>query len=105
MLTKTDPNGKEYWGYGGDFGVEYTENDSNFCANGLVAADRTLNPHIFEVKKIYQPISFKPIDLDRGVIEIKNNYNFSNFNNLDFSWYIKADDRAISSGKLNSLKL
>ena len=105
VLTKTDPNGKEYWGYGGDFGVEYTENDSNFCANGLVAADRTLNPHIFEVKKIYQPISFKPIDLDRGVIEIKNNYNFSNFNNLDFSWYIKADDRAISSGKLNSLKL
>ena len=36
---------------------------------------------------------------------IKNNYNFSNFNNLDFSWYIKGDDRTISSGKLSSLKL
>ena len=39
------------------------------------------------------------------MIEIKNNYNFSNFNNLDFSWYIKGDDRTISSGKLSSLKL
>ncbi|MEC9437103.1 MAG: glycoside hydrolase family 2 TIM barrel-domain containing protein [Candidatus Neomarinimicrobiota bacterium] len=105
VLTKTDSNGKEYWGYGGDFGIEYAENDSNFCANGLVAADRSLNPHIFEVKKIYQPISFKPIDLDRGIIDITNNYNFSNFDNLDFTWYIKGDDKTISSGKLNSLKL
>ena len=105
VLIKTDSNGKEYWGYGGDFGIEYAENDSNFCANGLVAADRSLNPHIFEVKKIYQPISFKSIDLDRGVIDITNNYNFSNFDNLDFAWYIKGDDKTISSGRLNSLKL
>ena len=26
-------------------------NDSNFCANGLIAADRTPHPHIYEVKK------------------------------------------------------
>ena len=49
VILKTDTSGKEYWAYGGDFGDEFTTNDSNFCANGLVAADRTPNPHFFEV--------------------------------------------------------
>jgi len=105
VLSKTDKNGKHFWGYGGDFGIEFAENDSNFCANGLVAADRSLNPHAYEVKKIYQPISFKPIDLKNGIIKIINDYNFLNFDNVDFTWYIKGDNRTISSGKLSSLKL
>ena len=105
VIAKTDKDGNSFWGYGGDFGNEFTENDSNFCANGLVAADRSLNPHAYEVIKIYQPISFDPIDLKNGVIKITNNYNFLNFDNIDFTWFIKADSRTISSGKLNTLKL
>ena len=105
VLAKTDKNGTDYWGYGGDFGIEFAENDSNFCANGLVSADRILNPHAHEVKKIYQPITFKPLDLKKGVIKITNSYNFLNFDNVDFTWYIKADNKTISSGKLSTLKL
>ena len=45
-IFKINESGEEYWAYGGDFGTEFAENDSNFCANGLVAADRSLNPHI-----------------------------------------------------------
>lgn len=48
-----DQKGKDIWAYGGDMGFVGIVNDSNFCANGLVAADRTLHPHIYEVKKIY----------------------------------------------------
>ena len=105
VIAQTDKNGKDFWGYGGDFGNEFAENDSNFCANGLVAADRSLNPHAHEVKKIYQPILFEPIDLKKGVIKITNNYNFLNFDNIDFTWFIKADNRTVSSGKLSTLKL
>tara|TARA_A100000164_G_scaffold69673_1_gene58094 strand:+ start:24191 stop:27340 length:3150 start_codon:yes stop_codon:yes gene_type:complete len=105
VILKTDKNGKEYWGYGGDFGIEFAENDSNFCANGLVAADRSLNPHAYEVKKIYQPISFEAIDLKKGIVKINNDYNFLNFDNVDFTWNIKGDNRTISSGKLSTLKL
>ena len=82
VITKTNSEGIQYWGYGGDFGSEFVENDSNFCANGLVAADRSLNPHIFEVKKIYQPIKFELDDLLRGKISILNGFRkwiFSGF--------------------------
>ena len=41
--------------YGGDFGESRTH--GIFCANGIVAADRSLHPSIFEVKKGYQNIS------------------------------------------------
>ena len=50
-LTKT---ANEYWAYGGDFGDK--PNDGNFCCNGLLAPDRTPNPHYYEVKHAYQPL-------------------------------------------------
>ena len=46
----------EFWAYGGDFGDK--PNDGNFCCNGLVAPDRTPNPHLYQVKVGYQPIHF-----------------------------------------------
>ncbi len=48
---------------------------------------------------------FEPIDLKKGIIKITNNYNFLNFDNIDFTWFIKADNRTVSSGKLSTLKL
>lgn len=47
---------EEYWAYGGNLGDK--PNDGNFCCNGLLAPDRTPNPHYYEVKKVYQPLSF-----------------------------------------------
>ncbi len=104
-ILKTDSTGKEYWAYGGDFGTEFVENDSNFCANGLVAADRSLNPHIHEVKKVYQPVKIAADNLSRGRITVTNDYDFINLKHLDFSWFIKGDDVTVSSGKLGSLDL
>lgn len=36
-----DENQRDIWAFGGDMGFVGVVNDSNFCANGLVAADRT----------------------------------------------------------------
>lgn len=52
-LSKTSD---EYWAYGGDFGDK--PNDNAFCCNGLMAPDRTPNPHYYQVKRGYQPIRF-----------------------------------------------
>ena len=104
-ILKTDSSGNEYWAYGGDFGTEFVENDSNFCANGLVAADRSLNPHILEVKKVYQPIRFKANNLKRGRVRVTNDYDFVNLSDLTFSWLIKGDDKTVSSGKFGTLDL
>ena len=41
-FLKKNPDGKNYWAYGGDMGFVGIENDSNFCANGLVQANREI---------------------------------------------------------------
>ena len=105
VILKTDTSGKEYWAYGGDFGDEFTTNDSNFCANGLVAADRTPNPHFFEVKKVYQPIKFIAEDITRGQVRISNKYDFINLDHIDFSWFISEDGKTVESGKLGVIDL
>ena len=58
-LLKTTPDGKKYYGYGGDFEPEGVYNDNNFCANGLIGSDREPHPGIFEVKKAYQSLLFE----------------------------------------------
>ena len=105
VILKTDENGTDYWAYGGDFGDEFAENDSNFCANGLIAADRTINPHMHEVKKVYQPVQFEADNLSRGRIKVTNRYDFIDLNHLDFEWFIKGNDKIISSGKMGKLDL
>ncbi len=104
FLKKT-ADGREYWAYGGDMGDSGVPNDSNFCANGLIAADRTPNPHIWEVKKVYQYIKARPIDLLAGKIEIFNQYDFIDLNGFDFSWEITGDGKRVANGKLPELKI
>ena len=53
-FRRYDRYGKEYFGYGGDYGDRPT--DYNFCGNGIVFADRTLTPKIQEVKFNYRNI-------------------------------------------------
>lgn len=103
-ILKKDDSGKEYWGYGGDFGTEFAENDSNFCANGLVAADRSLNPHIHEVKKVYEPMKFS-FNKDNNKLTIENKYNFIDLSHLKFSWEIMGNGKIISSGNFESEKI
>jgi beta-galactosidase len=87
MLMETK-NGKKSWGYGGDFGGDKFTNDENFCANGLVAADRTLHPGIYEVKKIYQNIWFEAEDVLKGKFKVLNEYNFTALHEFNYKWEI-----------------
>lgn len=98
-ILKSNDSGKEYWAYGGDFGPEFSENDSNFCANGLVAADRSLNPHIHEVKKVYEPVKFL-FNKDDNILTIENKYDFIDLSHLVFTWEIMGKGKMHSSGKI-----
>lgn len=104
-FLKYDDEGNTYWAYGGDMGESGVENDSNFCANGLVQADRYLNTSIWEVKKVYQSIKFNAVDADCSVIEVFNNYEFTNFNNFRFEWDIKADGEEIYRDNFSSIEI
>ena len=102
-LLKTDENGNEYWAYGGDFGPEDVYSDHNFCANGLINADRTVHPGIHEVKKVYQSILFTRDSMFDRKINIYNEYNFTDLNEFDFFYNISGNGRSISKGDIPGL--
>lgn len=105
ILTQTEA-GENYWAYGGDLGGEHLQNDSNFCLNGIVNPDRTAQPLLFETKKVYQNVKIKPINTtDLGAIEIKNGFDFTNLNTLDFSWQLLENGIEIASGNLPELNV
>jgi beta-galactosidase len=99
-LLKTSENGEKYWAYGGDFGKEGVPSDGNFNINGLVWPDRNPHPGLNEVKKVYQYIGFEPVDVSKGLIKIKNKYDFTNLSAFNFDWEILSDGAVIQSGKL-----
>lgn len=51
-IALTDRHGKEYFGYGGDFGD--SPNDAEFCGNGIFFTDHTPTPKLQEVAYLYQ---------------------------------------------------
>ncbi len=94
-------NGVEVWAYGGDMGDPKNMNDSSFCANGLVRADRSPYPYLQEVKKVYQPYQFTQIDAAGGVYEVFNKNFFRNSKNLVFSYSILEDGMLKYEKELN----
>ncbi|MCX6170653.1 MAG: DUF4981 domain-containing protein [Ignavibacteriales bacterium] len=95
-FKKKTSDGREYWAYGGDFGEDQT--DGNFCINGLVLPDRTTTPKTLEVKKVYQNISVKPVNLPKGEVKIFNKYFFTNLNEFEMIWQLYEDDKVIQNG-------
>jgi beta-galactosidase len=87
---------EEYWAYGGDFG-DYP-NDTNFCINGLVSADRVPNPHLCEVKKVQQFVKFAADDAAAGKIRITNKYEFQDLGGLDLHWRLEGDGKLLQDG-------
>lgn len=102
--TKSTPlEQHEYLAYGGDFADN--PNDGNFMANGLLSADRTVQPELWEVKQVYQNINVKPVDLTAGQVEISNEFLFTNVNAYEAEWELKADNEVIQQGKLSDLDI
>lgn len=95
-----DPEGNAIWAYGGDMGYVGVRNDSNFCANGLVMADRTLHPHIWEVKKVYQGVHFEGAPFEANRLKVTNRNDFITLGAYDFIWKVKADGQIVAEGKL-----
>jgi beta-galactosidase len=104
LFAVTD-EGEEYWAYGGDFGPSDIPTDRNFLANGLVSPDRQPNPHFWEVRKVYQYIKTKPIDLSTGTIEVANKYDFTDLAKYAMRWTVTADGETIDGGRVIDLEL
>jgi len=99
-LLRHKADGTPFWAYGGDMGDYDLPNDSSFCANGLVSADRTLKPHIWALKKTYQPLRFVAKDMNTGRFTIENRYSFRDLSHLAFVWRVEDDGVAVASGEI-----
>ena len=97
-IRRLDDEGREYWAYGGDFGDQ--PNDGNFCCDGIVLPDRTPEPEIFEVKKVYQQIAVEPVDLASGKVRVRNKHAFADLGFVRAVWRLSCDGRTVDSGEL-----
>ena len=79
--------------YGGDFEGELT-NDSNFCCDGLVFADRSFKAGSLEAKYAYQPMKAM---FEDGVLTVFNRFSFTNLNEYKLNIEIKVDGKTVST--------
>ncbi|HEX4906372.1 MAG TPA: glycoside hydrolase family 2 TIM barrel-domain containing protein [Acidimicrobiales bacterium] len=87
-------------GYGGDFGDQ--PNDGPFCLNGLVDADRTPHPSLFELAKVIQPVQLRAVE---GGFEVHDEHDFLDLSHLRPSWTVTVDGDEVQSGTLDPLVL
>ena len=84
--------GKQIWMYGGDEG-RYPASDHNFNCNGVIAPDRSLNPHAYEVQYIHQNIWVKNLDLAKGTVQLYNENFFTDLSNIEVSLSFVVDGK------------
>jgi len=102
IKTKT-PDGQEFYAYGGDFGDQ--PNDGNFCLDGLVYPDRKPHIGLLELKKVIAPIKIEAFDLSKGLIEVKNLYDFTDLSHVSFAWKVEKNGEVIKQGEVSDLNL
>ena len=96
-LNKQDPvTGQTYWAYGGDFGKDNKPNDGMFCMNGILRPDFSPKAQYYEVKKVYQNVGVKAVDMKQGQIEIFNKNYFEPLRNYQMVWSLYKDGVCIS---------
>lgn len=97
-------DGSMIYTYGGDFNL-YDGSDNNFNCNGLISPDRVPNPHMNEVKKVYQSIWTTPVDLQKGLVNVYNENFFIDLSDYYMEWTLLADGEAIESGVVAQLNV
>ncbi len=83
------------YAFGGDFN-DYDGSDNSFNCNGIIAADRSLHPHAYEVKYQYQDIwtGYK----GDGTVEVSSEKFFISLDRYDLEWTLVCDGRAVKKG-------
>ena len=97
-LIKYDDKGNPWSAYGGDFGD--TPNDRQFCMNGLVFADRTPHPSLYEAKHAQQFFQFTLLPGAQRQIEVSSEYLFRHSDNEILRWTLALEGNPIATGEV-----
>lgn len=84
LRDKSPITGKEIFTYGGDYG-RYPGSDYNFNCNGIIAPNRRLNPHAYEIQYVLQNVWIKEFDAENGSFNVYNENFFKNIDDLSLT--------------------
>ena len=91
--------------YGGDFN-DYDPSDNSFCCNGIIAADRTLHPHAYEVAYQYRSIltAAAPEEALAGKVNVYNENFFIDLSRYMLQWNVEVDGVQVLAGVVPSIQ-
>ena len=88
-----------FFAYGGDNGE--TSHDGNFCIDGLVSSDRSVQPELYELKYQHQSFWFDETtaaDLLAGKVKVFNENCFVDLLEYDLVWELTEDGKQLGAG-------
>ncbi len=93
------PGTDHIFAYGGDFN-DYDASDNSFCCNGIIAADRSLHPHAYEVAHVYRSIltSASGEEARQGKVNVFNENFFIDLSRYILHWNVEVDGESVLSG-------
>ena len=103
LRDKSPITGKEIFTYGGDYG-RYPASDYNFNCNGIIAPDRRLNPHAYEIQYWHQNVWIKDLDAVNGAFNIYNENFFKNIDDLYLTATVYANGVKLSTVEIPETK-
>lgn len=98
-----------YWGYDGDWNTgdykTWKSGNADFCVNGIISADRTVQPEAYEVKRIYQALQMSMKDEATQTIAISNEYTDTNANEYKLLWELEKDGVSVQNGEMTDVNI
>ena len=89
--------------FGGDLN-DYDPSDGSFNCNGVIAADRTLHPHAYEVRYQYRNILTTAGDRP-GLLRVQNENFFTDLSRYRLLWSLEADGNPVRTGVVERLEV
>jgi len=96
-------SGNFFFAYGGDFGEH--QSDSFRCVSGIMTSNKTPKPAVKSMSHAFSPFTIKLIDLEKGIIEIRNNQSFYKDTVFKYFWAIEENKIRLLEGALNNFQL
>ncbi len=91
--------------FGGDFN-DYDPTDDSFNCNGVIAADRSLHPHAYEVAYQQRNIltSATPEEALAGKVNVRNEFFFTDLSEYSLDWTVECGGEAVLKGCCGSFR-
>ena len=101
---RTGPDGRRqrYLAYGGDHDEQ--PNDGNFCANGILDAERNVTPKLVEVGHVHRNVKVERVEeagkgkAADGILQIWNRFAFTPLNRFAANWELLEDGVKVAGG-------